>query len=64
LEHRASVKRFVGRAPWMGYQHVARPLPIQTQNKHKHPCFEWVSNTRSQRSSELRQFMSYSAGPP
>jgi hypothetical protein len=41
LEHRASVKRFVslqflnpktvGRAPWMGDQPIARPLPIQTQ---------------------------------
>jgi hypothetical protein len=45
LEHRASVKRFVslqflnpktvGRTPWMRDQPVLRPLPIQTQNKHK-----------------------------
>jgi hypothetical protein len=25
----------VGRTPWMGDQPVARPLPIQTQNKHR-----------------------------
>jgi hypothetical protein len=41
MEHRASMKRFVslqfhnpetvGRAPWMGDQPIARPLPIQTQ---------------------------------
>jgi hypothetical protein len=43
----------------MGDQPVARPLPThrttQTQNKHiqyKHPCLEWDSNQRSQRSSE------------
>jgi hypothetical protein len=45
LEHRASVKRFVslqylnpktvGRTPWMGDQPVLRPLPIETQNKHR-----------------------------
>jgi hypothetical protein len=44
-EHRASVKRFVSfqflnpktvsRTLWMGVQPVARPLPIQTQNKHR-----------------------------
>jgi hypothetical protein len=53
LEHRASVKRFVslrflnpktvGRTPWIWDQPVARPQPIQTQNKHKHPCL-WDSN--------------------
>jgi hypothetical protein len=45
LEHWAPVKRFVslqflnpktvGRTPWMGDRPVARPLPIQTQNKHR-----------------------------
>jgi hypothetical protein len=24
----------VGKTPWTGEQHVARPLPTQTQNKH------------------------------
>jgi hypothetical protein len=53
----------VGRTPWMGDEPVARPLPTpritQTQNKrtHTHPCLEWDSNTRSQCSSEWRQFM-------
>jgi hypothetical protein len=27
-------------------------------NAHRHPCLEWDSNPRSQRSSERRQFMS------
>jgi hypothetical protein len=26
-------------------------------NAHRHPCLEWDSNPRSQRSSERRQFM-------
>jgi hypothetical protein len=54
----------VGRTPWTGDQPVARPLPThrttQTQNKrtqYRHPCLEWDSNPRSQRSSEWRQFM-------
>jgi hypothetical protein len=54
----------VGRTPWMGDQPVTRPLPAhrttQTQNKrtrYRHTCLEWVSNSRSQRSSERRQFM-------
>jgi hypothetical protein len=48
-----------------GDQPVARPLPThrtkQTQNKrtkYTHPCVEWDSNPRSQRSSERRQLMS------
>jgi hypothetical protein len=51
------------RTPWMSDQPVARPLPThrttQTQNKrtHRHPCLEWDSNPRSQRSSGRRQFM-------
>jgi hypothetical protein len=46
LEHRASVKRFVslqflnpktvGRTPRTGDQPIARPLPTQTQNKHRY----------------------------
>jgi hypothetical protein len=50
LEHRISVKRFVllqflnpktvGRTPWTGDQPIARPLPTQAQNKHKHSCIE------------------------
>jgi hypothetical protein len=51
------------RTPWTSDKPVARPLLIhrttQTQNKHihRHPCFEWDSNRRSQRSSERRQFI-------
>jgi hypothetical protein len=62
LEHSASLKRFVslqflnpktfGRTPWAEHQPVARPLPIQTQNKHKYPCLEWDSNPPSVRESE------------
>jgi hypothetical protein len=47
-----------GRTPWTSDQPVARPLPThtttQTQNKgtqYRHPCLEWDSNPRSQRSS-------------
>jgi hypothetical protein len=49
----------VGRTPWTGDQPVARPLSTHrtTQNKSKHPCLEWNSNPRSQRSNERRQFM-------
>jgi hypothetical protein len=47
-----------GRTPWTGDEPVARPLPKhripQTQNKstHRHPCLEWDSNRRTQRSNE------------
>jgi hypothetical protein len=57
------------RTIWMSDKPVARPLPIhrttQTQNKciHRHPCLEWDSNSRSQRSSERRQFMLQTARP-
>jgi hypothetical protein len=51
----------VVRTPWTGDQPVARPLPTQDnkQNKctHTHPCLEWHSNPRSQRSSGVRRFM-------
>jgi phosphotransferase system glucose/maltose/N-acetylglucosamine-specific IIC component len=52
----------VGRTPWKGDQHDGRPLPThrttETQNKRKrHPCLEWYSNPRCQRSSERRHFM-------
>jgi hypothetical protein len=30
-------------------------------HKYRHPCLEWDSNPRSQRSSELRQFMPWAA---
>jgi hypothetical protein len=69
LEHRASVKRFVA----LRFLNVGHSVGLlgrvispsqgryltQTQNKHahKHPYLEWVSNTRSQRPSERRQFM-------
>jgi hypothetical protein len=58
----------VGRIPWTWDQPVARPLPTdrttQTQNKltqHRHPCLERDSNSRSQSSSEWRQFMPQTA---
>jgi hypothetical protein len=58
----------VGRAPWTRDQPVAMPISIhrttQTQNKgtqYRHPCLEWDSNPWSQRSSEWRQFMPYTA---
>jgi hypothetical protein len=54
----------VDRTPRTGDPPVAKPLPTrrttQTQNKrtqYRHPCFEWDTNPRSQRSSERRQFM-------
>jgi hypothetical protein len=59
----------VGRNPWTGDQPVARPLPThkttQTQNKriHRHPCLNWDSSPRSQRSNERRQFMPQTARP-
>jgi hypothetical protein len=52
----------IGRTPWTGYQPLAKALSThrttQTQNKYtqyRHPCFEWNSNPRSQRSSERRR---------
>jgi hypothetical protein len=47
----------VSRTPWMGDQHVARPLPTHRINAHRHLCLEWDSNPRFQRSRERRQFM-------
>jgi hypothetical protein len=59
-----------GRTPWTSDQPVTRPLPIrrttQTQNKriHRHLyTFERDSYPRSQRSSEGRQFIPYTARP-
>jgi hypothetical protein len=52
-----------GRTPRTSDQPVAVPLrthrTTQTQNKrtHRHPCLEWDSNSRFQRSSERRQSM-------
>jgi hypothetical protein len=40
-----------------GDQPVARPLPTRRINAHRHPCVEWDSNPRSQRSSWRREFM-------
>jgi hypothetical protein len=52
------LRRSVGRTHWTGDQPIARPLSIQTHNKHKHPCLGGGdSNPRSQRSSERRRFM-------
>jgi hypothetical protein len=52
LEHRASVNRFVslqflnpktvGGSPWTWDQPIARPLPIQIQNKHRQTSMPWV----------------------
>jgi hypothetical protein len=54
----------VGKTPWTGDQPVARPLSAhritQIQNKrtqYRHPCLQWDSNPRSQRSSERRHFL-------
>jgi hypothetical protein len=70
LQYRASVKCFVSlqflnpktasRTPWTRDQPVERPLPIQTQNKHrhKHACLDWDSNPWCQRSRGRTQFMS------
>jgi hypothetical protein len=65
LEHRASVKRFVSLQFLNLRQSVgllARLISpsqgsylTQTQNKHRHPCLEWYSNPRSQRSIDRRQ---------
>jgi hypothetical protein len=59
-----------GRTPWTSDQSVARPQPTHrtTQNRikahtHRHPCFEWDSNPRTQRSSERRQFIPHTARP-
>jgi hypothetical protein len=38
----------------------------KTQNKrtqYRHPCLEWDSNPRSQRSSEQKEFMPWTARP-
>jgi hypothetical protein len=46
-----------GRTTWTSDQLVAKPIPAHrttTQNRinaHRHPCFEWDSNTRLQCSS-------------
>jgi hypothetical protein len=56
------------RTHWTNDKLVVRPLPMhrttQTQHKriHRHPCL-WDSNSRSQRSSEQRQFMPYTSRP-
>jgi hypothetical protein len=71
LEHRASVKRFVslqflrqsvGLLGWVMSPSHGRYI-TQTQNKHRDPCLEWDSNTRSQLSSERKQFLPYTARP-
>jgi hypothetical protein len=48
-------------ASWTGDLSFTRPLPTQDNtnriNAHRHPCLEWNSNPRPQRSSDRRQFM-------
>jgi hypothetical protein len=51
-----------GRTAWTSDQPVPRPLPTHRTTQpqthtHRHPCLEWDSNPRSQRSSEQRKFM-------
>jgi hypothetical protein len=59
-----------GWTPWTNDQPVVRPLPThmttQTQNKrtHRYPCIERDSDSRSQPSRELKQFMPWPARPP
>jgi hypothetical protein len=74
LKHRASMKRFVS-LQFLNLRHSVGLLGrvigpsqgrylTQTQNKRRqHPCLEWDSDPRSQRSSEQRQFMPYTARP-
>jgi hypothetical protein len=73
LEHRASMKCFVS-LQFLNVRHSVgflgrgiSPLQgrylTQTQNKRRDPCFECDLNRRSQRSSERRHFMPYSARP-
>jgi hypothetical protein len=48
----------VGRTPWTGDQPVARPLPVQTQDKRTQtPMPQVDSNPRSQLSNGRRRFM-------
>jgi hypothetical protein len=47
----------VGCTPWTADQLVARPLPIHRTKAHRHPCFQWDSNPRSQYSDDRRQFL-------
>jgi hypothetical protein len=42
----------VGRTPWTGDHPVTRLLTTHRINTRKHPCLEWESNPRSQRSNE------------
>jgi hypothetical protein len=65
LEHRSSVKRFVS-LQFLNLRHSVELLrrvisPSQgryvTKTISTHPCIEWDSNPRSQRSSERRQFV-------
>jgi hypothetical protein len=53
----------VGRTPYAGDQHIARPLLIHRINAHRHPCFKWDLNPRSQCLSGRRQFIPYTARP-
>jgi hypothetical protein len=52
-----------GMTPLTGYHPVARPLPTHRINAHIHPCLEWDSNPRPQRSSERRQLMPQTVRP-
>jgi hypothetical protein len=53
----------VGRAPWMGGQPVARPLPNHRINAHRHPCLEWDYNQGSQCLKGRIRFVSLTARP-
>jgi hypothetical protein len=49
--------QLIGSTPWTGGQPVARPLPTHRINAHRHPCLNWDSSPRSQRSRWCRRFM-------
>jgi hypothetical protein len=53
----------VCRTPWTGDQPVTKPLQTHRINAHRHPCFEWNSNPRSQSSIEGRQFLPQTERP-
>jgi hypothetical protein len=44
----------VGRTLRKANQPFARPLPTHGINSHRHPCFEWDSNPRSQLAKTVR----------
>jgi hypothetical protein len=56
-----------GRIPWTGDRPIARPLPTQDNTTQKnadtHPSLERDSNSRSQCSSDRRQYVPQTARP-